>query len=154
MGLDMYLYGLDDEDQETFTKVKKLIQEYEGGYYTDEIKDLLNDFWDKEGDDLAYWRKANAIHKFFCDRGEVIDKDIYYIITREDIGQLLHLCIQILVMQDEEYSHCNLPTQEGFFFGPLEYDSYYYEKVQNTIEMLSKILKEYEYDKFLYYASW
>ena len=93
MGLDMYLYGLDDEDLETFTKVKKLIQEYDGGYYTDEIKDLLNDFWDKEGDDLAYWRKANAIHKFFCDRGEVIDKNIYYITGVKNIHSIGYLAL-------------------------------------------------------------
>ena len=154
MGLDMYLYGLDDEDIPTFKKAKKLIQESDGGRYTDEIRDLLDNFWEKEGEALAYWRKANAIHKFFCDCGEEIDKSIYYIITREDIGQLLQRCIQVLIVKDEDYSNCNLPTESGFFFGSVEYDDYYYYQLQDTIEQLTKILKEYDNDKFLYYASW
>ena len=54
-----------------------------------------------------------------------------------------------------------LPTQDGFFFGSIEYDEYYMDDIYNTIEMLEKILKEEDelnkdwfYSDFEYHASW
>lgn len=46
------------------------------------------------------------------------------------------------VMTNTEVAEELLPTQEGFFFGSVDYDEYYYEDICRTIDSLEKILKE------------
>ena len=150
MGLDMYLYALDDEDLDSFNKIKTILKETPDSTEEDEF---LEKFYE-EKDELAYWRKANAIHKFFCDYGEVVDEHIYYIIPRKLLVELLKKCMQVLIIRDKTYSEETLPTCGGFFFGSLEYDEFYYNYLEETVNTLTKILKEYKNDYFLYCASW
>jgi len=47
-----------------------------------------------------------------------------------------------------------LPTRGGFFFGSTEYDSYYMEDIDQTIEILEKVLKETDFvNEAVYYTS-
>lgn len=154
MGLDMYLYALDDEDLDTFKKIKSILEESQAMHYPKEVTELLEKFYDKEGDELAYWRKANAIHKFFCDHGEVVDKEVYYIIPRKLLKELHKKCLQVLIADHEVYSEETLPTCNGFFYGSLEYDETYYNYLEETANTLIEILKEHKNEHFLYYASW
>lgn len=154
MGLDMYLYALDDEDLDSFNKIKTILKETPDTEYSKEEDELLEKFYDKKGDELAYWRKANAIHKFFCDYGEVVDEHIYYIIPRKLLVELLKKCMQVLIIKHETYSEETLPTCGGFFFGSLEYNEFYYNYLEETVNTLAKLLKEYKNDYFLYCASW
>ena len=52
----------------------------------------------------------------------------------------------------EEY----LPTQSGFFFGGTEYDQWYMQDIESTIEILTKVLKETDFDNqmVVYTSSW
>jgi hypothetical protein len=54
-----------------------------------------DDFWDFQNE-LIYWRKANQIHKFFCDKGEEIKEQISYKLKKEDLQELLDICNRIL----------------------------------------------------------
>jgi hypothetical protein len=49
-----------------------------------------------------------------------------------------------------------LPTQAGFFFGGTEYDESYFEGIQDTIEILQKVLEETDFEESVitYQSSW
>jgi len=49
-----------------------------------------------------------------------------------------------------------LPTQAGFFFGGTKYDEYYFEGIQDTIEILQTVLKETDFEESVitYQSSW
>lgn len=103
---------------------------------------------------VAYWRKANHIHKWFVDHVQDGNDDCEeYRVSRDQLQLLLDNCK--LVLMNKEEAPKLLPRQEGFFFGSYEYDEYYWLDIQDTIEQLEKILNEYpeEWD-FKYQSSW
>ena len=72
---------------------------------------------------VAYWRKANAIHKWFVDNVQGGTDDCGdYTVSREQLQELAELCEQALA--DPDFAVENLPTRSGFFFGGTEYDEY------------------------------
>jgi len=103
---------------------------------------------------VAYWRKANQIHKWFVDHvQDGNDNCEEYRVTRDQLQLLLDNCKLVLINKEE--AKTLLPRQEGFFFGSYEYDEFYWYDIQDTIEQLEKILNEYpeEWD-FQYQSSW
>ena len=140
-------------------------------------KDLKSkDYWDFDKEEI-YWRKANAIHKFFCDNGEEIEEEIIYKISKESLQELLNKCIEVLqkaiakdgkiqngsqykngewepIMQDGKYIVNEeeiadiLPTQSGFFFGSTNYDEYYLEDIEYTKKELEKLLETFNFDEY------
>jgi len=57
-----------------------------------------------------------------------------------------------LAMTNPEVAEKLLPTQEGFFFGSTSYDSYYYDDIEATKEILEEALKSG--GDFQYHSSW
>lgn len=49
-----------------------------------------------------------------------------------------------------------LPTSSGFFFGSTDYDEYYMYDIEDTIEQLTKVLEEtnFEEEDIFYHSSW
>ena len=49
-----------------------------------------------------------------------------------------------------------LPTSSGFFFGSTEYDKWYYNQLENTIEQCEKVIDEtdWENEVVVYHESW
>ena len=144
MGLDMYLYAADDD------YIDAVKNDVASDYETSEV----NNYYNKHGDlDYVYWRKANAIHRFFCEHGECLDRQTYYIVNRKHVESLIEKCREILV--DHEKADMKLPTQEGFFFGSVGYDDYYFEDILYTLESLVMFLEHHkDQSRFVYYASW
>jgi hypothetical protein len=103
---------------------------------------------------VAYWRKANQIHKWFVDHVQGGKDDCQdYHVSREQLQLLLDTCKIVLI--DKEEASQLLPRQEGFFFGSYEYDEYYFSDIQDTIDQLEKVLTEYpETWEFKYQSSW
>jgi hypothetical protein len=103
---------------------------------------------------IAYWRKANAIHKYFvdnCANGKDECQDTY--VEREQLEDLLNRCKTIL--EDHSKAEELLPSQSGFFFGSTDYDEWYFHDLEQTVPVLEKILKESPEDwEFEYKASW
>lgn len=102
---------------------------------------------------IAYWRKANAIHKWFVENVQHgFDDCRSAVVSKEQIEELLETCKKIT----PQNASTLLPTQPGFFFGSTDYDEYYYEDIQYTIVTLEKILKETDWDNeyVLYKSSW
>ena len=98
-------------------------------------------------EEQAYWRKANAIHKWFVDnvQGGVDDCRVYEVYG-EKLLELVKLCKEILA--DHSKAEDLLPPCSGFFFGGTEYDEYYFECLEDTIEQLANVEADcyYEYD--------
>ena len=49
-----------------------------------------------------------------------------------------------------------LPTQSGFFFGGTDYDQWYMQDIERTIEILTKVLDTtcFDVDMVVYCSSW
>jgi hypothetical protein len=145
MGLDMYLSAR----QMTFNGWKnpdlynKLVQEAPFALDTATLEVQV-----------AYWRKANQIHKWFVDHVQNGKDDCGdYYVSREQLQLLLDTCKIVLI--DREEASQLLPVQEGFFFGSYEYNEYYFSDIQDTIEQLEKVLTEYPEEwAFKYQSSW
>lgn len=130
MGLDMYLYGVKQEFEKHDYNI--------GGY--------------KESTEIGYWRKANAIHRWFvenCQGGE--DNCATYGVSHEELKELKRVCEKVL--QKPEEAEDLLPTQSGFFFGPTEYDEWYVQDLKDTIEIIDWALAQ-KFDYFEYHSSW
>ena len=100
--------------------------------------------------EIGYWRKANAIHGWFCDRineGDEINCAPKRV-DRQLLGELKAICEEVL--ENPEKASELLPTKRGFFFGTTDYDEYYFDKIKETIEIINRALEldctQYEYD--------
>ena len=187
MGLDMYLQKRHyvgnkwrkDKKQQVKVTVPKV--QKEATFPTKQIKQERVQYITEE---VAYWRKANAIHQWFVENVQDGDDDCgEYEVSREQLEELLTTVNKVLkasklvkgkiqngskstakgwepIMEDGKYiedpatAQELLPTTEGFFFGGKDYDQYYYEDLTYTQETLTALLAEDDHYDFLYYASW
>ena len=111
--------------------------------------------------EVAYWRKANAIHKYFVDKcANGVDECQEINVSLGDLKELVSICEQVL--NDNALAPALLPTQDGFFFGSTDYDDYYFNKIKYTYDVCSKIIafmdtqhKDENYDwDIVYQSSW
>lgn len=148
MGLDMYLtakrYLWDGKDAELINVIKA------------EGIDGIGEMTPKEIACRAmYWRKANAIHKWFVDNvqdGE--DECQEHEVSHEQLAELANLCRKVWTQRGETTEL--LPPTEGFFFGKAEIDDYYWEYVNETAEQIEKLLSTKGIDDWAFYycSSW
>jgi hypothetical protein len=103
---------------------------------------------------VAYWRKANQIHKWFVDNVQDGEDDCReYSVDREQLQKLLDTCTK--VKADGSLAGDYLPPSAGFFFGSNEIDEWYWQDIDNTIEMLTDTLAHTPDDYgFTYQSSW
>lgn len=112
MGLDMYLFGIEQDKKEDCT-------ESSSGQWKQ----------------VCYWRKANAIHKWFdYVQNQSPDWD-------RDYADLIAMSILP-------------PDNIGCFFGSGNVDDWYWDNINDTIEQLTDVLENNFYHKFFYMASW
>ena len=105
-------------------------------------------------ENVAYWRKANAIHDWFVNHvQDGVDDCAYHDeVTKDILESLLETCEKVL--STPKLATELLPTTEGFFFGSTDYDRYYYEDVKYTAETVREILETTDFEKeMLYYIS-
>ncbi|WP_144061189.1 hypothetical protein [Hyphomicrobium denitrificans] len=123
-------------------------------------------------EEVAYWRKANAIHRWFVAHvQDGVDDGKHYPVSRGDLDELLRTCKEVLahstlvpgqvtngytyengaekpivengrVIADATTAKRLLPTQAGFFFGSTDYDEYYFDDVADTVRQLEAVLAE------------
>lgn len=130
-------------------------------FYSDYYKATYSD-WDVEkkhpwwriSEEVGYWRKANQIHNWFVENiqdGED-DCNFHKEVTKEDLEKLRDVCHEVLCNHD--LAEVLLPSTSGFFFGSTEYDEYYFEDIQNTIDIITKVLETTDFaTQMLYYIS-
>jgi len=104
-------------------------------------------------EEVGYWRKANQIHNWFVENvqdGRDECQESY--VSREQLQSLLDICR--IVKIDKDKAPQLLSTQSGFFFGGTEYDEWYFNDIDNTIQIIEEALSDENADDFAYRASW
>ena len=103
---------------------------------------------------VAYWRKANSVHKWFCDLDGGRDECQDISVSPEQLRELRDLCAAVI--EQPAMAANVLPTQPGFFFGSYDYDEWYMEDMKNTVAQLDKVLADADgvWTSFIYRASW
>ena len=149
MGLDMYLTA----------------EKYQWGAFDEEptpITQAVNTVCDTKGHQVSTirinacdWRKANEIHAWFVENvqgGE--DECQRHVVAMDRLKELVSLCKDVLANKDKAKEL--LPTQAGFFFGSTDYDEYYFEDLQDTIDKLTPFITDPYWEKwdFYYQSSW
>lgn len=154
MGLDMYLTKktfIGSKYSHRNVVVKSLDIEISGK----PVK-VNNSKLDYIGEEVAYWRKANQIHNWFVENVQNGQDDCgNYDVSIEQLKKLLDLCKQ--VQQDHSKAEELLPTSSGFFFGTTEYDDWYFEQINDTIEEIQNIIDEHDDESEIHYeyqSSW
>jgi hypothetical protein len=146
MGLDMYLKGSryisswKEGEKELGEKIAQIVGQ-EG--MTVNIVEM----------EVGYWRKANAVHQWFVKnvQNDVDDCKSYWV-PRKKLLELQDVCNQVLA--DVTLASSLLPTQGGFFFGNLEYDEWYMENLEITLQNIQKALSLPEEWDIEYQSSW
>lgn len=113
-------------------------------------------------EEVGYWRKANAIHRWFVENVQNGEDDCgEYTVTVEQLKELRDLCAKTkytMELGDDSVAQKELPTQSGFFFGNTEYDADYAEDLKSTIKIVDWILEEDNmegtYSTYTYQSSW
>jgi hypothetical protein len=151
MGLDMYLEKRTDvrlwnfqKEEEQFEVIVK-----KGGVTYPKInpKNVTTIV-----EELGYWRKANAIHRWFVENVQNnVDNCGEYFVPKSLLEKLLELCLAVKL--NPEQADELLPTSSGFFFGGDEYDEWYFDKIEYTIEILKEALSD-EDASYYYSSSW
>jgi hypothetical protein len=123
--------------------------------------------WYSIFNEIGYWRKANAIHNFFvqeCQNG--VDECQLSIVKQSHLKDLLKRCKRAMslkdiylndgIIKDGEGIETFLPTTSGFFFGGTEFNEWYFNDVEETIELITKVLKETDFKTqiIFYRSSW
>ena len=149
MGLDMYLTAkrylsaYDNEDKLVAEKIGNMPELKNGLMRVKEVSC-----------ELMYWRKANAIHRWFVENvQENEDNCQSYYVPSEKLIELREMCSEALRNRDKAGDL--LPTQEGFFFGSTEIDDGYFEDMADTMFGLENV-EQLEADgwEFFYCSSW
>jgi hypothetical protein len=161
MGLDMYLSKKTyvqqwdhQSPEETYNVVVT-----QGGNSVDHIQPNRVSYVEEQ---VGYWRKANAIHKWFVDNVQSgNDNCSTYFVDIPDLMNLLDVCKE--VKNNPEKAEELLPPEGGFFFGDVSIDQYYFHTIDNTIKILEDVLSEQVIAKngrafypsdFYYHSSW
>jgi len=105
--------------------------------------------------ELAYWRKANAIHSWFisnCAGG--LDNCEPVSITKDELLELRARCFECLDNPDR--ANEILPVKSGFFFGSENYDEWYFRDISGTITLIDNAIESVDFntEDIFYLASW
>lgn len=156
MGLDMYLRGkrflssyFNKGDDKIAAHIQKMFPE-------------LASIAGRHGDtspvsevsiQAVYWRKANAIHKWFVDNVQGGEDDCdNYGVSRDQLEELRTLCGSVI--EDHALASTLLPSASGFFFGSTDYDEHYFKDIEYTHKELTKVLALPRSWEFEYHSSW
>lgn len=104
---------------------------------------------------IGYWRKANQIHNWFVKNVQKGEDDCGdYYVEQDKLLELKEACEKVIA--DVSLAEELLPTQSGFFFGSTEYDEYYAEELQSTVDIVNRCLGDSKLSgaSFYYSSSW
>jgi hypothetical protein len=151
MGLDMYLEKRTDVRLWNFQKEEEQFEVVvrKGGVTYPKInpKNVTTIV-----EEVGYWRKANQIHRWFVENvQDNVDNCGEYFVPKVKLEELLELCQK--VKADNSLAGVLLPTGTGFFFGGEEYDEWYFNDIETTIEVLKEALSDDD-ASYYYSSSW
>jgi hypothetical protein len=115
--------------------------------------------WDNHENEFIYWRKANAIHLYLVKNIQNgVDNCDEYPISHEELISFYNDLVQARLTRDPTI----FPPGDGFFFGGVEVDEYYWNEIRDTIEKLKPDIdlikknknSENIFSTYFYQASW
>lgn len=100
----------------------------------------------------GYWRKFNALHKWFVDNvQDGVDDCGMYIVTDDHFKKLQSDLSQLTKANANDI----MPTQSGFFFGNTEIDEYYWNNIERLKNFVGYILsQDFHGTMYVYQSSW
>jgi len=149
MGLDMYLYkeiyvGANYEHNEVKGKIELSNRNGPIPIKLERVSSIR--------EQVGYWRKANAIHKWFVDNVQGgVDMCQESSVSRDQLQELLDLVNYTI--ENFKEAPDKLPSQDGFFFGSTSYGDSYSDDLILTKEILERVMSE-PGDYFVYHSSW
>lgn len=136
MGLDMYLYGVTrNYDNSLKTTILTLIE-------------------------VGYWSKHNAIHNWIVQNvQDNEDNRAMYYLDNSHLKELLKSCNKVLANPTVENAMTILPTLKGCFFGGTDLTDdyemeYYLDGLKYTVGLIRELLKDNKFEYYYYQASW
>jgi hypothetical protein len=157
MGLDMYLYaekyvsGWNGQDQPNRDQLVNMFSISDSIVEQSGVTIRFN---------VAYWRKANAIHHWFVDNvQDGQDECQSHYVSREHLLQLKAECELVIFHLENTDSSApdDLPLapQSGFFFGSTQRDQWYLQDLRYTRDRISHLFEVLSSDwDFKYRSSW
>lgn len=141
MGLDMYVYKKRDfYSDDNVKKVSEIVGEE------------IESFSIKK--QVAYWRKANMIHKWI--ENNVVEREISnceeILLGKQDFQKLMMDCNTVL--NDKSLASELIPTQDDFFFGSTKYDDEYFYDIKRTAELCKEIIDNWDDSAYYEYHAW
>ena len=151
MGLDMFLVAKRytspyDPADAALTELAKAINFGDG---TMDVREVVFE--------AMYWRKANAIHRWFVDNVQNgVDNCAEYYVDTDQMRELRDLCKKVL--EDPESAMELLPPKSGFFFGSTVIDEFFIDDLTSTVQRFDYLLdlpevKDHKIS-FYYHSSW
>lgn len=130
----------EDEHIHTEAEYKKYNQEYHNPKIRLQIE-------------VGYWRKFNALHSWFVNTFQEGEDNCQLSMVNP---QVLKDLFEKLCNISKENAEDILPTQTGFFFGGTEYDTYYFERVEELKQFLIGLFEDNDFQEttLTYQASW
>jgi len=157
MGLDMYLFARGGVNADTGEKI--------------------------QDDEIGYWRKFNALHNLFLEVGGAdADSNCEEVpLTLENLEYIYSICKEVKDILDkaqkyhyydkventeifndnyyfdqetEEAVRDLMAPRGGFFWGNTDIDSWYYDKITQTLPILDDAIKLAKQGEEIYYYSW
>ena len=106
--------------------------------------------------EVAYWSKANQIHRWFVDNvQDGVDDCREMLVNIGQLSNLLTTVIEVLNNGTKKFALEKLPPSSGYFFGSETIGQRYWESLKDTKRMLKKVLKSDTDDaSYFYCASW
>ena len=114
-------------------------------------------YWYSIFEDVGYWRKVNHVHSWFVDNvQDGVDECQLTIVPKEKLEELLRICKELDESKNSAKADELMPTRSGFFFGSTEYDEWYWQGIEETINILEKVLAETDFEQqvIFYQSSW
>ena len=114
------------------------------------------DMWlyEKQVNEVAYWRKANAIHGWFVTNWGTEDDCTPISVPKHGLIDLRDTCAKVIEIGTKDAAEELLPPTSGFFFGSNEVGDWYWDDIKDTLIKLNQIIDESTEDAvFEYQAS-
>ena len=150
MGLDMYLYRVPVSvrgEEEVSAHVEKCYEESFNAR-------TESNPWPSPEVKVAYWRKANAIHRWFVDNVQNGEDECSYDneVSLSKMEELLETAKRV----KETKGTNELAPVGGFFFGSTKVDEFYWEDIDQTIDQLERVIADTDFNeqRIVYHSSW
>ena len=155
MGLDMYLLKTKKTNHSVkqLNELDRIAKPDEPRVAEFELKKLEYVDYHSIFEEVAYWRKFNALHSWFVTNVQIgIDDCGTYEVFEDHIRDLIETLENTLAYKDPS----DMMPVSGFFFGSTIVDEYYWERIQDALDKLDYIADTFDWEKerLFYVSSW